>query len=293
MLVEKDIEEYVFLNGNIVDGREAGLSVFDRGILYGDGFFETMRAEHGYVLFLKAHLERLYQSCRFFNIEFKPEEDGYWADRIGLLIEKNGLQKTIAAVKIIITRGTGARSLGLPKQSEPTIIVYAREYEAPPKDKYDHGIVAEVFPYPRYSFLADHKSLNYLFYLSAREWAEKRGADEAIVLNVDGTVSEGATTNVFYVQEGSIFRPESPHYLRGVMEGQVINLLEERGKEIFTEPTTVSILAEAEEVFLTNSLLGVMPVGRIGENVLPPEKPMAKLLQAVKWVERSHADRTG
>lgn len=274
-------KEYVLLNGDVIDGRKACLSAFDRGFLYGDGFFETMRAENGRVLFLEAHLERLYQSCKFFNIGLQTTKESEWTDKINLLIKKNNLKETIAAVKIVVTRGPGKPQLGLPKEEAPTVIIYAREYVPPAPKKYNKGLVVEVFPYPRHSFLADYKSLNYLFYLSAREWAQKNGADEAIVLNVDGTVSEGATTNIFYVKEGSIIRPESAYYLRGVMEGQVINFLNKQGREIVTMPTTVSMLLEAEEVFLTNSLLGVIPVARIGETALPPKKPLAALLGEV------------
>lgn len=274
-------KEYVLLNGHIIDARKACLSVFDRGFLYGDGFFETIRAENGRVLFLEDHLERLYQSCKFFNIGLQTTKESDWTDKINLLIKKNNLKETVAAVKIVVTRGPNNPQLGLPKEHAPTVIIYARKYAPPDAEKYNNGLVVKVFPYPRHSFLADHKSLNYLFYLSAKEWAQENGADEAIVLNVDGTVSEGATTNIFYVKEGSIIRPESPHYLRGVMEGQVINLLKKQGREIVTMPTTVSMLLEAEEVFLTNSLIGVIPVARIGENILPLEKPLAFWLRKV------------
>ncbi|MDD5451698.1 MAG: aminotransferase class IV [Desulfovibrionales bacterium] len=275
-------KEYVLLNGDIIDGRKACLSAFDRGFLYGDGFFETMRAEKGRVLSLEAHLERLYQSCKFFNIGLQAMEQSEWTDKINLLIEKNNLRETVAAVKIVVTRGPDKPQLGLPKEKASTVIIYAREYVPPAPEKYNKGLLVNVFPCPRHYFLADHKSLNYLFYLAAREWAQKKGADEAIVLNVDGTVSEGATTNIFYVKEGSIIRPESPHYLRGVMEGQVINFLKKRRREIITMPTTVSMLLEAEEVFLTNSLIGIIPVAKIGETALPLEKPLSVLLQGVK-----------
>lgn len=285
-------EEYVIFNGKLVAGREAGLSVFDRGLLYGDGFFETLRVEHGQALFLKAHLERLYKSCEAFNIALEAEGEERWTERISQLVARNNLKETIAAVKVVVTRGPEARPLGLPREGQPTIIVYARRYEPPPRDKYVRGLEVEVFTFPRHCLLADHKSLNYLFYLSAREWARQKGADEALVLNVDGTVSEGATTNVFYAREGMVFRPESPHYLRGVMEAQVITLLEEQGQEVLSRPTTVSMLVEAaDEVFLTNSLLGVIPVARMGKNVLPSEKPLASRLQGIDWLQRSHANR--
>lgn len=284
-------EEYVLFNNHLVAGDRAHLSVWDRGLLYGDGFFETLRVEQGQVLFLKAHLERLYQSCRSFNLELEPQKDGYWAEGIKRLIWKNHLQEGTAAVKIIVTRGPDAPGLGLPRAVKPTIIVYARQYDPLPRDKYTRGLGVEVFPYPRHSFLADHKSLNYLFYLSARDWAQGKGADEALVLNGDGMVSEGATSNIFYVRKGSICRPESAHYLRGIMEGQIMVFLREEGEEVLTLPTSVTGLAEAEEVLLTNSLLGVIPVARIGENVLPAEKPLSRRLQGVNWMQRSHGGR--
>ncbi len=278
-------EEYVLLNGTIVNGRQARISVFDRGLLHGDGFFETMRVERRHVLFLDAHLERLRKACASFNIELAPVATDDWAERIGLLVEKNRLEETVAVAKILVTRGTGVRGLGFPRQSTPTVVAYASRYEPPAAEKYRDGIAVEVFPYPRHSFIADYKSLNYLFYLAAKEWALGRGADEGLVLNVDLTVSEGATTNIFYVKDGLVMRPESKHYLRGVMESQVAAFLEQEGRRPVSIPTTVAMLAAAEEVFLTNSLLGIMPVARIEANTLPSPKPLATFLRTTWWNE--------
>lgn len=275
---------YVFVNGEMVHSDRACISVFDRGLLYGDGFFETIRVDYGSPLFLNSHLERLYRACRLFNIEMPGEHSESWEERLSALIVKNGLSEAVAAAKILVTRGASESGLGLPDQTKPTVIMYARKYCPPDRDKYQNGIHAEVFPYPRHAFTADYKSLNYLFYLAARQWASSRKADEALILNSDGTVSEGAATNIFYVKNGAVFRPESPHYLRGIMEGQVSRLLKEQGRQVEAVPTTATMLTEAEEVFLTNSLLLVMPVAEIGDHALPPGKELGRALQEIDWL---------
>lgn len=284
------VEGFVLLNGEIVKASEARVSVFDRGLLYGDGFFETMRAESGHVLFLRAHLERLNSSCKLFNIRF-VDDLGYWSERISLLLEKNGLTDIVAHVKVLVTRGPFLLEIGLPEGIHPTTVVYARKYEPLPELKYENGIALEIYPHARHSFIAEHKSLNYLFYLSAREWAKDQGGDEAIILNSDGTISEGATTNVIYVKDGVIYRPSSPYRLCGTMENEVIALLEGHGRNVGSMPTTPSILLDADEVFLTNSLLTAISASRIGNKTLPGAKPVATLLRQVDWRKRSYADR--
>ena len=188
----------VFVNGQFLPASQATVSVQDRGLLYGDGLFETLRAEAGRPLWLGAHLERLAQSAAVINLT--PPPDFPWENQIRELLERNGLGRGLAAVKILITRGEIA-ALGLPETDEPTIIIYARQYEPPPPEEYRTGWPVVSFPERRTSFLGRHKSLNYLFCLAARQYAVDRGGREGLILEADGTVSEGSTTGVLW-QEG-------------------------------------------------------------------------------------------
>jgi para-aminobenzoate synthetase component 1 len=251
---------FVYLNDSIVPEEEAKVSVFDRGFQYGDGFFETIRAEDGNVFFLSAHLTRLRSSCLSFNIEL-PERD--WHSIIIELLEQNGLRKSLAAVKIMVTRGETQSVLDLERPENPTVIIFTRPYFPPEEKKYREGSTLVTFPHRRHTFLAAHKCVNYLLYLAARDWARKQEADEAIVLNSDGSVSECATANIFYRKGKAVHVPESPHYLVGITEQRVHRILTKMGFTVLPVHTAVEDLQAASEVFITNSLMGVMPVSRV------------------------------
>jgi para-aminobenzoate synthetase component 1 len=251
---------FVYLNKHIVPAAEAKVSVLDRGLQYGDGFFETIRVEAGYVFFLSEHLDRLRSSCVSFNIQL-PVRD--WHRIIIELLDQNGLRESLAAVKILVTRGATPGGLDLERPEEPTVVIYARPYFPPDEKKYKEGSALVTFPHRRHGFLAAHKCANYLFYLAARDWARRQKADEAIILNGDGSVSECATANIFYRQGEAVCVPQSPHYLVGVTEEQVKSILRKMGFPVSSVPTTVEDLLAADEVFVTNSLIGVMPMSRV------------------------------
>ncbi len=277
------MKEYIYLNDTLVPASEARVSPLDRGFLYGDGFFETIRVNRGRPLFLKDHLERIESSCSAFNIclDVYPVED--WYEKIERLIAANNLCDGLAAVKILVTRGINFPEPRLPESKKPTVIIYARSYNPPSSEKYSEGLKLITFPHRRHTMLADHKSLNYFFYLSAKEWAIGKGGDEAIILNADGTVSEGSTTNIFYVKDGEVYKPISVHYLRGIMEKQVIKFLKTAGVEVKEKETYIEDLLEANEVFLTNSLVEVIPACSIDGKLLQRNGEIAKNLMQVEW----------
>jgi branched-chain amino acid aminotransferase len=185
-------EVFVWLNDELVPLSQAQVSVEDRGFLYGDGFFETLRVEDGRPLFLGEHVERLRASARAFNISFP--EGTPWEARLAQLLEANGLQHGLAAVKILLTRGQ-AEGLGLPASASPTLVMWARPYLPPSPEEYAAGWPVVIFPERRTTFIGGHKSLNYLFYLAARQSALDQGAREALVLEADGLVSEMTGTS--------------------------------------------------------------------------------------------------
>jgi len=277
------VEEYIYVNNTLVPISEARISPLDRGFLYGDGLFETIRVNRGRPLFLKDHLERIESSCSAFNIclDVDPIED--WYEKIERVIAANNLGDGLAAVKILVTRGTDFPEPRLPKSQKPTVIIYARSYNPPSSEKYNKGLKLITFPHRRHTKLADYKSLNYLFYLAAKEWAVGKGGDEALILNGDGTVSEGSTTNIFYVKDGKVYKPISAHYLRGIMEKQVIKFLETAGVEVKEKETYIEDLLEADELFLTNSLIEVIPAYSIDGKVLSRKGNTIRELVEMDW----------
>ena len=136
-----------------------------------------------------------------------------------------------------------------------------------------------TFPYPRMTPLADHKSLNYLYYHQVGAWAREQGADEAVVLNPDGTVSETNTANLLMVSGRTATRPASPHVLPGVMQAEICRRLEARGFSILDEPTRPEELRHADAVLVTNALMGVVPALSLDNQPLKTDPALIEALQ--------------
>jgi branched-subunit amino acid aminotransferase/4-amino-4-deoxychorismate lyase len=252
--------EFVWLNDKLVPLDQARVSVNDRGFLYGDGFFETLKAEAGRIHFLKEHLARLQASAQTFRMPFP--EDFPWEARLHQLLAANGLEQGQARVKILSTRGV-ALGMGLPQEARPTLVIWATSYTPPDPEEYARGWEVVTFPEARSTFLGRHKSLNYLFYLAARQYALDQEAQEALILEADGLVSEGAATSLVYAQGGGFSTPQAPSALAGVTLVVLARGLARQGLTLKVVPTTPAQLAQAECLWLTNSLMGVMPVASL------------------------------
>lgn len=267
--------EFVWLNEELLPLSQARVSVNDRGFLYGDGFFETLRAAEGRIHFLGEHLARMRASAQAFRISFP--QDFPWAERIHQVLYANGLSHGLARVKIQLSRGV-APGLGLPGEARPTLVIWATSYTPPSPEEYARGWPLVTFPEPRTTFLGRHKSLNYLFYLAARQYALDRGAKEALILEADALVSEGAATSLVYAREGGFSTPQAPSALPGVTIEVLGRGLAHRGLSLEAVPTTLAQLTQAGGLWLTNSLLGVMPVASLDGRGLPIS-PATVLLQ--------------
>jgi branched-chain amino acid aminotransferase/para-aminobenzoate synthetase component 1 len=274
--------EFVWLNEELAPLSQARVSINDRGFLYGDGFFETLRAAEGRPRFLPEHLARLRASAQAFRIPF-PEKF-FWEERLGQLLAANGLSRALARVKILLSRGAAA-GLGLPGEARPTLVIWTAPYTPPTPEEYARGWTLATFPERRTTFIGRHKSLNYLFYLAARQYALDQGAKEALILEADGLVSEGAATSLVYAQDGAFFTPQAPSALPGVTIEVLGRGLTRRGLGLTYLPTTPTQLAQAEGLWLTNALLGVMPVSSVDGRPLPLS-PATGMLQECLWSEQ-------
>ena len=271
----------VFINGHFSLISQATVSVQDRGLLYGDGLFETIRAEVGRPLWLGHHLARLAQSAAMINLTLPP--DFPWEIKILELLQRNHLERHLAAVKILITRGEIA-TLGLPETDQPTIIIYARKYEPPPAEEYYLGWPVITFPERRLNFLGRHKSLNYLFCLAARQYAVDRGVREGLILEADGTVAEGAATAVVWQEENTFFTPRAGNALASVTVAILGNALSRQGVEVTAAPATMARLAASQGVWLANSLIGLLPVSFLDGQALAISGETARLNKLL-WSE--------
>ena len=269
---------YIFFNGNLVADDAPCICAHDRGLVYGDGFFETILAIDGRPQLLKEHLARLRRSCGEFGIRFPVSLD--WGKTVAELLQANLLSQSVAAAKIVITRGPSAPGLSFDTANQPTVLISTRPYQPPPPTKQHSGVVIEVFPEPHVSPLACHKSLNYLYYLMARDYATRRGADECLILDAHQRVLECSAANVLYRKGDVIVKPPiEAGYLKGVIEQQALELLAAAGYQVREEYFTVAQLQRADEVMVTNSLIRVLPVGTIAGHRCGCDRLVARLLR--------------
>jgi para-aminobenzoate synthetase component 1 len=240
-------------NGRMVNVEQAVVPVSDLGVQYGFGFFETLRVERGAVFRLQAHVDR-------FNRTWSALFDGdppdlTWRDIIVQVIRQNALQDAVAAVKILATRGDPTD-----KRFNGTLVVTARPYTHRLATKKAAGLKLATYPHPRSTPLADHKTLNYLYYQRAGVWANDQGADEALILNPDRSVSETNTANLLLIMGRTAIRPYSAHVLPGVMLAEICRRLTDLGFTIVVRDVYPEQLVEADAAFVTNALMGAVPV---------------------------------
>jgi branched-chain amino acid aminotransferase len=252
----------VYLNGEFLPRDAARISPFDRGFLYGDGLFETVRAYAGRPFRLDAHLDRLAASAEALTI---PAPDrAKLTGVVDELIRRNNLAD--AVVRIALSRGEHAGRLWPTAPAETTLLVEARPLRPYPTELYERGadcLVASV-PHDAASGLRRHKTANYLPSILAKREAVEREADEAILLDPAGDVAEGATSNVFCVRHGRLMTPPLDlNILPGVTRATVIGLARDAGLNVAEARFGLPALATADEVFLTNSLMELLPVRRI------------------------------
>ncbi len=271
----------VYLNGSFQPASQATVSVQDRGLLYGDGLFETLRAQSGRPLWLRQHLARLARSAAALNISLPPDFD--WQETIQTLLARNGLSTGVAAVKIILTRGQ-ALELGLPATEQPTLVISTRPYTPPSPGDYQQGWPVVCFPEPRQSFLGTHKSLNYLFSLAARQYALDHGGREALILEASGVIAEGAAAGLLWEEDGSYCIPLAPSALPSVTLQVLEEILGRRGQAVQRAPLPPDRLQRAQGAWLANSLMGLMPIASCDGRPLR-RSPLTAWLNDLLWTE--------
>jgi branched-chain amino acid aminotransferase len=274
----------IWVNGEMLPDEEARVSVADRGLLYGDGLFETMRVLLGQPVFLDEHLDRLLQGCQVLGIE--------WVDRgtfeYAVVVTIRANQMDEGAVRLTVTRGVGGTRLDTAGADKPTVIVSCHEYRPPQLGLGPSlsAIVSKVRVNPD-SPTAGLKTLNRLDHILARREAKAVGADEALMLNTRGELTCATAANVFVVTEDGFYTPPlSSGCLPGVTRGRLIHppKLPALGREepLPADEHGVEVSGrhrrwgEVESLLLTNSLLGVAVVARVGDaEVATPEKRQA------------------
>lgn len=255
-------EPVLWLNGDYRNVNEACISPLDRGFQYGDGLFETIRADQGIPLYLDQHMERLLASARELNLTAKDLSGIDWQRILCDLLRINKLDEHTARIKIVITRGIES-SLGLPSPVRPTILALTAPYSPPSPEEYEKGWQAIVYRNGCAPFTASHKSLNYLYFLMAKEDALKQGAKEAIVLDRNGRVSEGATSSLLLYRSNSWYVPLSENQLPGITLKQAERLMQRAGRPVKLTAVSPDDLLSFEGIWALNSMIGIVALTEI------------------------------
>ncbi len=252
-LIRKDRSRVVpclkaWANGKLVDQDQVMVPARIPGFQYGAGVFETILVTRGRPVRLAAHIQRMNHSWK--TLFKTPPPDITWDRVAALLIRENDLESRDAALKII---------LALPGFAA----VFVRPYRHRLAVLGKTGLDLVTYPYPRQTFLAGHKTLNYLYYDQAGHYARENKGDEALILNPDQTVSETNTCNILVPGDRRVLVPVSDHVLPGVTSAAAIRALERQGYVIEHKPLFVRDLASCANVMLTNALMGAVPVNHV------------------------------
>lgn len=253
----------VYVNGDLVKWREAKVSVFDRAFQYGDGVFEGMRCYDGKIYKLKEHTDRLFRSAGMIGIKMPISKEEF-AEAVKLVVRENGFSS--AHIKPVVSRGT-AWKLGLDPRNttEPTIVIPARPIGKSMFDAERGFRLASVSVRKTPAMCLDPrvKSCNYLVHIIARAEAVASGADEAVIYDIHGYIAEGAGDNIFLVKEGVLYTPEVQDALEGITRNTILDLARQEGIPACETRLSSYDLYNAEEVFVTGSGAGVLPVTEV------------------------------
>ncbi len=277
----------IFINGSLVPQDEAKVSVLDRGFLYGDGVFETVRAYSGKIFHLDEHVNRLFLSAKSIYLKHHFTED-YIKEALYKTLRGNDLND--AYLRLTITRGQSNPGLDIEGCSNPTITIIAREFSGYTEGLYRRGINAAIVTIRRIPASAlnpEIKSLNFLNNIMARVEAMDADASEAFMLSTEGYVAEGTVSNIFIVREGAIKTPPlRVGILNGVTRSLVIGLAQKNNIPLTEQPFQPEEFYSADECFVTSTLYEVMPVTSINNKPVGNGHP-GKLTQMMLTLFRT------
>lgn len=270
--MEKEL--LVYVDGSYYPKSQAKISVFDHGLLYGDGIFEGIRAYNGSVFKLKEHIDRLYRSAHMIMLEI-PMAKEQMIQAVLETLRKSSLKDSY--IRLIVTRGVGDLGLNPKKCAKPTIIIITDTitlHKVEAKEKGVTAMLSWVKRDPVDATSHEIKSLNYLNSILAKIEANIAGVDEAICLDKNGFICEGVAENIFMVKNGKLFTP--PSYtgaLQGITAEEVMRLARRLGYDVEEKNITPYELFNAEEAFFTGTAAEIIPVREINKRTIDSGKP--------------------
>ena len=264
----------VYINGQLYDKDDAKISVFDHGLLYGDGVFEGIRSYKGTVFKLQEHLDRLWESAKAILLKI-PISKAEMAKAVEETLAANGIKD--GYIRLVVTRGPGTLGLDPNKCSDPQVIIITDSIELYPPGLYENGLpivtVKRMRSHP--SALDPRiKSLNYLNNILAKVEGLEAGCIEALMLNHKGEVAECTGDNIFLIREGVISTPpEDAGILKGITRETVIGLALDAGIEVNKVSFAKDDVYAADECFLTGTAAEVIPVVEVDKRPIGDGKP--------------------
>jgi branched-chain amino acid aminotransferase len=264
----------VYINGTLFDKDDAKISVYDHGLLYGDGVFEGMRSYSGKVFRLVQHLERLWNSAKAIWLEIPLSKDAM-AKAVNDTLAANNIKD--GYIRLVVTRGAGTLGLDPNRCSHPQVIIITDKIELYPEDFYRDGleiITASTIRNNPAALNPRIKSLNYLNNILAKIEGLKAGCVEALMLNQKGEVAECTGDNIFLVRDGVLQTPPlDAGILEGITRDAIIEIARGAGIEVREMPLTRHDVYIADECFLTGSAAEAIPVVKIDSRLIGDGKP--------------------
>ena len=264
----------VYVDGELFDKEEAKISVYDHGLLYGDGVFEGIRSYNGKVFRLQEHLDRLWYSAKAIWLEI-PISKPQMATAIEETLALNGIED--GYIRVVVTRGCGTLGLDPDKCSHPQVIIITDHIALYPDEVYQKGLeiitVSTVRNHPA-ALSPRVKSLNYLNNILAKIEGKQAGCVEALMLNHKGEVAECTGDNIFLARNGTLLTPPNDAgILEGITREAVIGLAREAGIEVREVSLTKHDVYIADECFLTGTAAEVVPVVKVDDRTIGDGKP--------------------
>jgi len=251
-----------YLNGQFLD-EEIAISIRDRGLLLGDGLFETILCKKGICIALANHWHRLLSGAKYLSIPINFTMTDI-SHAIGRLLQKNRLDHCDAVVRITLTRGVGTRGLAITHLKQPSLLITCDEYHAP-KEKsirlsFTPNLANEHCP------LHTYKTLNYLDKITAKHQAAQKGFDDTLLLNSKRHVVGTSCANIFFIHDNDIFTPAvSSGCLPGITRAYILEICKHANIKCMQKHIPYEQTPNLESAFITNSLIGIMPVSQIDQ----------------------------